>query len=113
MAVSNTSTNTVDSKANKRIRATTTRTTARGSDMTQEKPMAWLHYTRPLERRLAHLINKKNQNGFDKHEAAALRHVLEIVKQPQKQPLTEEVINRDFYGRIDFVRQVEAAHDIK
>lgn len=28
-------------------------------------------------------------------------------------PLTREVIDRAFYGRVDFVRQVEAAHNIK
>ena len=27
-------------------------------------------------------------------------------------PLTREVIDRDFHGRVDFVRQVEAAHGI-
>lgn len=31
----------------------------------------------------------------------------------QCQPLTREVIERDFHGRVDFVRQVEAAHGIK
>lgn len=31
----------------------------------------------------------------------------------QRKPLTREVINRDFYGRIDFVRLIEAAHGIK
>lgn len=31
---------------------------------------------------------------------------------PQRKPLTREVIERDFHGRIDFVRQVEAAHNI-
>ncbi len=31
----------------------------------------------------------------------------------QRKPLTREVIERDFYGRVDFVRQVEAAHGIK
>ena len=30
----------------------------------------------------------------------------------QRKPLTREVIDRDFHGRIDFVRQVEAAHGI-
>ena len=32
---------------------------------------------------------------------------------PQRKPLTREVIERDFHGRVDFVRQVEAAHGIK
>ena len=32
---------------------------------------------------------------------------------PASKPLSREVIERDFYGRIDFVRQVEAAHGIK
>jgi len=32
---------------------------------------------------------------------------------PQRKPLPREVIDRDFYGRVDFVRQVEAAHGIK
>lgn len=31
---------------------------------------------------------------------------------PQRKPLTREVIDRDFYGRFDFVRKVEAAHGI-
>lgn len=30
-----------------------------------------------------------------------------------RKPLTREVIERDFYGRIDFVRLIEAAHGIK
>ena len=50
----------------------------------QNKPLAWKHYTDPLERRLEHLQSKANQNSFDKHEASALKHVLEIVKQPQQ-----------------------------
>ena len=40
MALPNTSTYTVDAEANQRIRATTTRTTARGSTMTEE--IKWL-----------------------------------------------------------------------
>jgi hypothetical protein len=32
---------------------------------------------------------------------------------PQRKPLPRKVIDRDFYGRVDFVRQVEAAHGIK
>jgi hypothetical protein len=32
--------------------------------------------------------------------------------QQQRKPLTREVIDRDFHGRVDFVRQVEAAHGI-
>jgi tRNA G26 N,N-dimethylase Trm1 len=31
----------------------------------------------------------------------------------QRKPLTREMIDRDFHGRVDFVRQVEAAHGIK
>ena len=31
----------------------------------------------------------------------------------QRKPLTREVIERDFHGRVDFVRRVEAAHGIK
>ena len=54
------------------------------------KPLAWKQYTKPLERRLAHLVSKKTANSFDKQEASALRHVLEIVSQPQRQPLTDE-----------------------
>lgn len=50
----------------------------------QNKPLAWKHYTDPLERRLEHLQSKAHQNSFDKHEASALKHVLEIVKQPQQ-----------------------------
>jgi hypothetical protein len=56
------------------------------------QPMAWKHYTKPLERRLEHLETKEHQNSFDKHEASALRHVLGIVSQPQRQwvGLTDE-----------------------
>jgi hypothetical protein len=82
--------------------------------MTDEiKPLAWKYYTKPLERRLEHLQNKDNQNSFDKHEISALNHVLKIVKQPKQTPIPTEIINRDFYGRIDFVRQIECFHNIK
>jgi len=50
----------------------------------KQAPLAWKHYTKPLERRLQHLEAKENQNSFDKHEASALRHVLGIVTQPQR-----------------------------
>jgi hypothetical protein len=59
----------------------------------QNKPLAWKHYTDPLERRLEHLQSKAHQNSFDKHEASALKHVLEIVKQSQQRTwvgLTDE-----------------------
>jgi len=81
--------------------------------MIKEKPLAWKHYTDPLERRLEHLLTKEHKNSFDKHEASALKHVLEIVKKPAQKPFTREVIDRDFYGRVDFVRQVESAQGIK
>ena len=48
------------------------------------KPVAWKHYTKPLERRLQHLEAKDYQNSFDKQEASALRHVLGTVTQPQR-----------------------------
>ena len=35
------------------------------------------------------------------------------LKDSIRKPLTREVIDRDFHGRVDFVRQVEAAHGIK
>ena len=50
----------------------------------KQAPLAWKHYTKPLERRLHHLETKEHQNSFDKHEASALRHVLGIVTQPQR-----------------------------
>jgi hypothetical protein len=64
--------------------------------MSREKPLAWKHYTDPLERRLEHLLTKKHQNSFDKHEASALKHVLEVVKQPAQKPwvgLTDDEID--------------------
>lgn len=61
---------------------------------TEQKPMAWKYFTRPLERRLEHLQTKEHQNSFDKHEISALKHVLWIVKQPKRTwvGLTEERI---------------------
>jgi len=59
------------------------KTDCKTGEPAKEKPMAWKHYTKPLERRLQHLEAKEHQNSFDKHEASALKHVLEIVKQPQ------------------------------
>ena len=60
------------------------KTDCKTGEPAKEKPMAWKHYTKPLERRLQHLEAKEHQNSFDKHEASALKHVLEIVKQPQQ-----------------------------
>jgi len=59
------------------------KTDCKTGEPAKEKLMAWKHYTKPLERRLQHLEAKEHQNSFDKHEASALKHVLEIVKQPQ------------------------------
>ena len=63
------------------------------------KPLAWKQYIKPLERRLAHLVSKKTSNSFDKQEASALRHVLEIVSQPQRQwvGLTDEEMKKTWY----------------
>ena len=67
------------------------------------KPLAWKQYTKPLERRLAHLVSKKTANSFDKQEASALRHVLEIVSQPQRQwvGLTDEEYREVYQNYMD------------
>lgn len=56
----------------------------------EQKPKAWKHFTKPLERRLEHLQLKEHQNSFDKHEIFALKHVLWVVKQPKQKPLSKD-----------------------
>ena len=94
----------------------------------KQEPVAWKHYTKPLERRLQHLETKEHQNSFDKHEAAALRHVLDIVTQPKREPLTVEQLREhwqvakvldmtdaeiDFADYLLIARDVEALYGIK
>lgn len=56
---------------------------------------------------------KQEQGEPDDLTIAYMSGYYDGKKSQQRKPLTREVIDRDFYGRVDFVRQVEAAHDIK
>lgn len=58
--------------------------------------------------------NLMRHGSIDKDFARRLAHFYQdSAPQSKRQPLTREVIDRDFHGRVDFVRQVEAAHEIK
>lgn len=104
------------------------KTKCKTGEQVKEKPLAWKHYTKPLERRLQHLEAKGHQNSFDKHEISALRHVLGIVTKTKFAPLTLEQLREhwqvamvldmtdaeiDFSDYVLIARDIEALHGIK
>jgi hypothetical protein len=69
-------------------------------------------HLKTLQRRIDFLKSRDHKNSFDHAELGSLEWAL-VNLQTERKPLTREVIERDFYGRIDFVRLIEAAHNIK
>ena len=80
----------------------------------EQKPVAWSYWQSCLNddgTQTAPWVHRLSK--FKPTESIINKDVTPLyTTQPQRKPLTREVIDRDFYGRVDFVRQVEAAHGI-
>jgi len=73
----------------------------------QGEPMAW------MDDEEVRVVTSKQKTGMHEGLQKSFLKPLYTKPQPAQKPLTREVIDRDFHGRVDFVRQVEAAHDIR
>lgn len=81
----------------------------------QQEPVAWMDGPHLVMR--SDWRERANYKGpwvdFGRAIPDSWAPVLYTSPPAQRKPLTREIIERDFYGRIDFVRAIEAAHGIK
>jgi len=77
----------------------------------QEEPAAWGFQNTAITGSNRWMMLREEVPANDQYNGALWTPLYTTPQ--QRKPLTREVIDRDFHGRVDFVRQVEAAHEIK